>query len=256
MPRDMLTGPQNITVYTPPLYLSQGFSQAMYDMIEDTWNGGYQFDSYWFEYYVRNEIDLSGIAAEELTIFPQGWSIQEIELPWNTDLTGQVRGDAGGPTNQIVEIHDIFSTQEIPEGRIFGDLFSSTNNLGPSMVDVPQNSPQPSRYLTFEQVIAARSRTFLQNRDTVNAGSGDNNRDLGINVMDNTWGSGEPVASTKLFHIRAVRFSIDTDDSADPPTITSTFVQSIPASIQPMAIEISDVPFLGYMTTLRRSLDV
>ena len=136
------------------------------------------------------------------------------------------------------------------------ELFSSTNAIGPAMVDVPQGTSASSRYLTFEQVIAARSRTFLQNRDTVNAGTGENNRNLGVAVMDNTWGSGEPVASDKLYHIRAVRFAIDTDDSSDPPTINAAFTQSIPASIQPMAIEIADVPFLGYMTTLRRSLDV
>tara|TARA_B100000029_G_scaffold204460_1_gene202399 strand:+ start:303 stop:1064 length:762 start_codon:yes stop_codon:yes gene_type:complete len=253
MPKDLLTGPQNITVYTPPLYLSRGFSQAMFDMIE-SWNGGYQFDSIWFEYYIRNEIELSGIQAEELTCFPQGWSVQEIELPWNSSLLGKVQGDDHGPTRQIVEIHDIYSTQEITEAQIFNELFSSTNEIGPAMVDVPQGASTPSRYLTFEQVIAARSRVFMQNRETVNAAlNEDYARNLGVVIHDMTWGSGEPFACEKLFHVRAVRFFIDTSAEDE---IDQDFVQSIPASIQPMAVQVADVPFLGYMTTLRRSLDV
>lgn len=253
MPKSMLTGPDNITVYTPAFYFGPtGFQLNMENQIEN-WNGDYQSAFQWYEFYIRNEIDLSGIAAEQLSIYVQGWDVQEAYLPWVTKLTGVVKGDSDqGGTQQQVIIHDIFTTEEIKGTDIFGELFSTTADLPPAMIDQLNAPGSITRYLNFEQVVCARSRQFQANRDTDN-GAIVYPQNLCVKVNDQVWGSGEPIAADKLYHIRAVRFFNDTDASGD---FISTFFQVIPPAIIPLAVEVADLPFLAQMTNVRRSLDV
>jgi len=245
-----------MTVYTPAFYFGPtGFQLNMENQIKN-WNGGYQPEFQWYEFYIRNEIDLSGIAAEQLSIYIQGWDVQEAYLPWTGKLIGTVKGETEkGAVQQQVIIHDIFTTQEIAEQDIFSELFATTADLPPAMVDQLQTTPAlggGERYLNFEQVVAARSRQFQGNRDTGNESS-DYPQYLNIKVFDQVWGSGEPIAGDKLYHIRAVRFYADTDSNAD---FLTTFFQVIPPAIIPFSVEVAELPFLAQMTNVRRSLDV
>lgn len=256
MPKDLLKGTRQLMCQTPNfLYTGNNFA-LLQDQVIEGWGGGIQLLSNQLEFYIRQEINLTGMSAEELAIFPGAWDVQEITLPYGRPLLGKVNGESNkGATQQQVEIHDIWTTQEIPEDKIFNELFSSSGGeLGPGFLDVPQASASLANYLTTEQVIAGRSRVFQTNRDTGNAGqTTDYVKDFAVKVMDQVWGSGEPVASDTIHHIRAVRFYTDSNGGYAP---TPDSYMVIPASNQPMMIEVAEPEFLSYYTMLRRNLDV
>lgn len=256
MPKELLTGTRQMMCQTPNfLYTGQNFA-LLQDQVIEGWNGGIQLNSNQLEFYIRQEISLGGISAEELAVFPGAWDVQEITLPYGRPLLGKVNNEANkGATQQQVEIHDIWTTQEIPEDKIFSELFSTSGGeLGPSFLDVPQGTASLANYLTTEQVIAGRSRVFQSNRDTGNAGqTADFVKDFAVKIMDQVWGSGEPIASDVIHHVRAVRFYTDSGASYTPEPGS---YMVIPASNQPMMVEIAEPNFLSYYTMLRRNLDV
>jgi hypothetical protein len=117
-------------------------------------------------------------------------------------------------------------------------------------------------YLDFEQVVAARSRVWGPSAAPLNYESKGAPPSLNPAVRqqfdplmhDNIWGSGEPIASLDLHHVRLFISNIDTaaDEEID---INFTFC-SMPPSNQPMRVEIVKPDFLSKMTMVRRSLDV
>ena len=123
--------------------------------------------------------------------------------------------------------------------------------------------------MDFEQVIAARSRVWapdLSNlfgygsSEEVTQPSSYVRLQFGHLVHDNVWGSGEPIASTYLYHTRIYITNLDSDAISSPPSSgdipdTATFC-TFPSSIQPM-LAVTDKPnFITRMTYKRRSLDV
>ena len=256
MPKDLLTGTRQLMCQTPNfLYTGNNYDLLQQQVVEG-WNGGISLNSTQLEFFIRQEISLGGISAEELAIFPGAWDVQEITLPYGRTLTGVVNGEANkGATQQQVEIHDIWTTQEIPGAKILSELFSTSGGeLGPGFLDVPQGIASLANYFTTEQVIAGRSRVFQSNRDTSNGGqTSDFVKDFSVKIMDQVWGSGEPIASDVIHHVRAVRFFTDSDTGFDP---TTGSYMVIPASNQPMMVEVAEPNFLSYYTMLRRNLDV
>jgi len=257
---DLLTGPSQLMCTTPPCLISFGTWQQFKDMVTDNWDGEYQVVGNQLQFYFRQEINLNGMSAEELAVFPAGWDVQEIELPFGYPLLGKVNGTANaGALQQHIIVHDIWTTQEISDTDIMNELFSSSGpSLGPGFLDVPQGSASLSRYLDYEQVIAGRSREFVEpGRDTNSLGANPIIRYSKIN--DQTWGMGSPVASDTIHHIRAVRLFLDTGASGNPPDADGAYKGYyfvLPGSMQPMMTQVADPDFLSYYTMLRRNLDV
>jgi len=224
----------------------------------------------------RNKIELTGIAAEDKVAFPMGWSVQETQTPegycyglFNLDYspTGGPGGTATVPNGLpwYCEIHDVWSTVEITDDQL--DLFAGvTNNeqYGPSFMGNAQVTGQ-GMYLDFEQVIAGRSRIWGPSaapldyikdpaRSFIPIISGDVRQQFDPLMHDNIWGSGEPIASLDLHHVRLYISNIDTKSGN---TIDTNFTFcTMPPSIQPMVVDIVKPDFLSKMTMVRRSLDV
>lgn len=240
------------------------------DWSDYTLNGRYA----WAE---RNKIELTGLAVEDEVAFPLGWSVQETNPPegfcyglYHLDY----QEDAGGgrPTMPnglpwYCEIHDVWSTVELSDDDL--GLFAGVINneqYGPSFMGNANVTTQ-DMYKDFEQIIAARSRVWGPS-----AAPFDYNLELGpatkvpqLNAAvrqqfdpimhDNIWGSGEPIASLDLHHVRLYITNIDTDNGTE--TIGADFCFcTMPPSIQPMRVEIIKPEFLSKMTMVRRSLDV
>lgn len=262
MPKDLLTGQSQLMCSTPPFLISNGTWQQFQDQVTDNWNGEVQILGNQLQFYIRQELPLSGIAAEELAVFPGAWDVQEIELPFGYPLLGIVDGANNGATQQQIEIHDIWTTQEISGLDILNELFSSSGaSLAPGFLDVPQGSASISRYLDYEQVVAGRSRQFqVAGKDTQSLPIGIGcPKVLAVKINDQTWGMGSSVASDRIFHVRAIRMYIDTDGSGVPPSAgggTCGYYQVIPGSMQPMLTTVAEPDFLSYYTMLRRNLDV
>lgn len=240
-------------VKTKPYWWSTGSWPAMTLQVEKQ-SGNTRILGSYFMYYTRDRIDVAGLAAEHLAIFPQGWSVQEIKPPLATKLTGKLEGQDNGPIDQYIEIHDIWSTIEISEDDIFNRLFQLNTQIGPAMEGVDTVGPSPNAYLDFEQVIAARSRVWSDDTGLINKGIGSwPTLNYLRKVHDCTWGSGEPVGNDIVYHIRAVRFYVDTDSNNDP---TGTQQMFIPASIQPMLTLVDKPAEIAYLAMKQRSLDV
>jgi len=241
-----------MTVYTKPYWFTTGSFPAMTEQIKNQ-SGNLSINPPYVKYYTRDRIDIAGLAAEKLAVFPQGWSVQEIKPPLATPLEGKVVGDDNGPTNQYMEMHDIWSTVEITEDEIFTMLFRQNGQIGPSM-EGWDSATQPNRYLDFEQVIAARSRVWSDDLSLINKGVGTwPVLNYLRKVHDCTWGSGEPIGNDIVYHIRAVRFYYDTDGSKDPVGNAQVW---IPASIQPMLAIVDKPKEIAYLAMKQRSLDV
>lgn len=262
MPKDLLTGPSQLMCSTPPVIISNGLWTQFNDMVKSNWNGGVQIVGNQLQFYFRQELSLEGINAEELAIFPGAWDVQEIELPFGYPLIGRVDGNENkGAVQQHIIVHDIWTTQEISNDNIMNELFSSSGpGLAPGFLDVPQGAGSISRYFDYEQVIAGRSREFVEpGKDTSSLGTSPVVRYTKIN--DQTWGMGSPVASNTIHHIRAIRLYIDTGSSGLPapagtPTGYNGFYIGLPSSMQPMLTTVAEPDFLSYYTMLRRNLDV
>lgn len=222
-----------------------------------------------FAWAERNKIELTGLAIEDEVAFPMGWSVQETHPPegycyglFHLDF---VEGPPPTIPNGLpwyCEIHDIWSTVALTNEQL--DLFAGRANneqYGPAFMGNAQIGAQ-AMYLDFEQVVAARSRVWGPSAAPLNYEAKGNIPTLNPAVRqqfdplmhDNIWGSGEPIASLDLHHVRLYISNIDTasDNEID---INFTFC-TMPPSLQPMRVEVVKPDFLSKMTMVRRSLDV
>jgi len=228
-----------------------------------------------FAWAERNKIELTGLAIEDEVAFPMGWSVQETHPPEGfcyglfaldyAENTGGGRPTIPNGLPWYCEIHDIWSTVELTNAQL--DLFAGRANneqYGPAMMGNAQITAQ-AMYLDFEQVIAARSRVWGPSAAPFNYppyGAPPTVPTLNPNVRqqfdplmhDNIWGSGEPIASLDLHHVRLYISNIDTDGDEE---IGNDFCFcTMPPSLQPMRVEVVKPDFLSKMTMVRRSLDV
>jgi len=236
--------------------------EARADWSDYTNNGRYA----WAE---RNKIELTGLAVEGEVAFPMGWSVQETNPPegycYGLYHLDYVEGPPASIPNGLpwyCEIHDIWSTVALTDDQL--ELFAGvTNNeqYGPSFMGNAQ-IPAQGMYLDFEQVIAGRSRVWGPSAAPLNYDSRGSPPTISGNVRqqfdplmhDNIWGSGEPIASLDLHHVRLYISNIDT--AADQEIDNNFTFCTMPPSIQPMVVEIVKPDFLSKMTMVRRSLDV
>jgi len=220
-----------------------------------------------FAWAERTKIELTGIAANREVVFPMAWSIQEIVPPegyaYGTYNIDYVEGPPPTVPNGLpfyCEIHDIWSSVELDDAQL-GLVAGEFNNeqYGPSMEGNAQVTSQMP-FLDWEMVVAARSRVwgpsaipFDYNQKGVIPTISPYVRQQFCPLMhDNTWGSGEPIASLDLYHVRIYIAGIDTGLGGTISDTTGTFC-TMPSSIQPMAVEIVKPSFLARMTMERRS---
>jgi len=224
-----------------------------------------------FAFAEQQHIDLAGLSVKDLIAFPMGWSVQEINAP---------RGWCQGVYNNTwkegmpwyAEIHDLWTTRKLTAEE-FNQVVGRNNNtpFGPGMLGASPTATETSSTMDFEQVVAARSRTWGANLSNL-FGYGTTDTDgpafpninvrlqFGTLVHDNVWGSGEPIASTYLYHTRIYITNLDANAYSSPPEngdlpANGTFC-TFPSSIQPM-LAVTDKPnFITRMTYKRRSLDV
>ena len=259
----MTEGTHNFLVKTKGWLLSAGTYadvQARADWY--TWTANQRFA--WAE---RTKIELTGIAAAREVIFPMGWSIQEIGPPegycygtYNIPFVEDPATISNGMP-WYCEIHDVWSTQEISNDDL--DMFAgrvTNQQYGPSMeanAQVPADMP----YKDWEMVVAARSRVWAPLMAPLDYGgfkgqsqalSAYARQQFDVLTHDNTWGSGEPIASLDLYHVRLYITCIDTKAPSLINDLTGTYCQ-MPSSLQPMAVQIAKPDFLSRMTMERRS---
>lgn len=223
-----------------------------------------------FAWAERNKIELTGIAAKREVIFPMGWSIQEIVPPegyaYGTFNLDYAEGPPPTVPNGLpfyCEIHDIWSSVELEDNEL-ALVMGRINNeqYGPAMQGNAQVTGQ-APYLDWEQVIAARSRVWGPSSAPIQYNekgvpftiSTDVRQQFCPLMHDNTWGSGEPIATLDLYHVRIYIAGIDTKSGNVISDQTGTFC-TMPSSIQPMAVEIAKPDFLSRMTMERRSKGV
>ena len=222
-----------------------------------------------FAFAEQQHIDLAGLSVKDLVAFPAGWAVQEINAPrgWCQGIYNNTKKE-GMPW--YAEIHDLWTTRKLTSTE-FNELVGKNSNapFGPGMLGEAPGGATSST-MDFEQVVAARSRTWGANLSNL-FGYGSTESEVtqpNINVRlqfgnlvhDNVWGSGEPIASTYLYHTRIYITNLDADAYSTPPTGSDvppngTFC-TFPSSIQPM-LAVTDKPnFITRMTYKRRSLDV
>ena len=175
-----------------------------------------------------------------------------------------------------VEIHDFWTSRPLNRTDFFR-IVGRTNNeqYGPSMLGNAQIGTQ-SMYMDWEQVVAARSRVWFPAGKLFDwhghidhqAAEGEINQavrqQFGALVHDNTWGSGEPIGTLDLYHMRVMITNIDTGSdglpSGDPDSVlgvpTSGWFCTIPSSNQPMLINRVKPDFIARMNIERRSKSV
>jgi len=244
------------------------------DAIVDRCEGGFcrWTANYRFAFAEQQTIDLAGLAVKDLIAFPMGWSVQEIYPP-----VGWCQGIYNNEYKQgmpwYAEIHDLWTTVKLTRKDFDAFVGTNSNNrYGPGMLGASPSVPGGERSSTidFEQIVAARSRVWGANLGNL-FGYGDSTAEVtqpNVNVRlqfgnlthDNVWGSGEPIASTTLYHTRIYITNLDADAYTGIPTngdvpANGTFC-TFPSSIQPM-LAVTDKPnFITRMTYKRRSLDV
>lgn len=220
---------------------------------------------------LQQKIELQGIAMQGKVLYPQGFAIQETHPPEGFNHRKSIYEDInGGPAGQFgmpwgMEIHDLWMTVPFDEEDFQKFVGFNHYQLGPAFLMSVMGGRTP--YKDFEQVVAARSRIFMgDNLGLTSAEIADIRPSVrqqpARRVHDVTWGSGEPIASQDLYHVRIciTRCGINVtggqspeewvfwDASADSPWYTW-----VPPSIQPM-LAIADKPsFLSRMTMERRS---
>jgi len=217
----------------------------------------------------QQHIDLAGLSVKDQIAFPMGWSVQEINAPrgWCQGMYNNTYKE-GMPW--YAEIHDLWTTTKLTQGE-FNDIVGLNSNapFGPGMLGEATVGGGSST-MDFEQVVAARSRTWGANLSNL-FGYGSTESEVefpnsvvrlqfGNLVHDNIWGSGEPIASTYLYHTRIYITNLDANAYSDPPRdadipANATFC-TFPSSIQPMLAVLDKPNFITRMTYKRRSLDV
>jgi len=220
-----------------------------------------------FAWAERTKIELTGIAANREVVFPMAWSIQEIVPPegyaYGTFGIAYVEGPPPTVPNGLpfyCEIHDIWSSVELTDKEI--QLVAGRYNneqYGPAMEGNAQVTSQMP-YLDWEMVVAARSRVWgpssipfdYNQKGTIPTLSPAVRQQFCPLMHDNTWGSGEPIGTLDIHHVRIYIAGIDTDIGGAISATTGTFC-TMPSSIQPMAVEIAKPSFLARMTIERRS---
>lgn len=222
-----------------------------------------------FAFAEQQTIDLAGLSVRDRIAFPMGWSVQEIQAP-----VGWCQGIYLNNYKQgmpwYAEIHDLWSTVKLSTDA-FREIVgrNSNNRFGPGMLDASPGAATSST-MDFEQIVAARSRTWGPNLSNL-FGYGSTSAEItepNINVRlqfgnlvhDNVWGSGEPIASSTLYHTRIYITNLDMNAMSSPPQqsdlpANGTFC-TFPSSIQPMLVVTDKPNFITRMTYKRRSLDV
>ena len=263
----MAASTQGFTAKTHGWQVLPLFIDAIVDKCEDgfcTWTANKRF-----AFAEQQHIDLAGLNIKDEIAFPAGWSVQEINAP-----RGWCQGIFDNNFKQgmpwYAEIHDIWSTRKLTVEE-FNELVGRTDNnpYGPGMLGWEPHGGDSST-MDFEQVIAARSRTWGPNLSNL-FGYGSSESEVtqpniavrlqfGMLAHDNVWGSGEPIASTYLYHTRVYITNLDADAYSSPPQnsdvpANGTFC-SFPSSIQPMLAVLDTPNFITRMTYKRRSLDV
>jgi len=227
-----------------------------------------------FAWGLQQKIELQGIAMKGEVLYPQGFAIQETHPPEGFNHRKSIfkvveEGQPAIATYGMpwgIEIHDLWMTVPFTEENFqkFAGYFDN-QQLGPAFLSSYMGGQTP--YKDFEQVVAARSRIFMG--DNLGLSSAEI-ADIDVQVReqparrvhDVTWGSGEPIASQDLYHVRIciTRCGIDVTGGADPSEWVFWDLSSgqpwycwVPPSIQPM-LAIADKPsFLSRMTMERRS---
>ncbi len=214
-----------------------------------------------FAWAEQQKIELTGLAVGDTVAFPQGWSVQEMTPPegycyglFNTEYTLGVTPD-GLPW--YGEIHDFWTTKPM-EVTDFHNVVGRTvhQRYGPAMegyAQVPAQSPT----FNWEQVIACRSRmwapavtpAFDYGRLGVDQAA---RQQFNFMLHDNTWGSGEAVASLDIFHCRIYISNMDTQSTGLIEDETQPYCD-MPPSLQPMLVVVTKPSFLEKMTMVRRS---
>lgn len=226
-----------------------------------------------FAWGLQQRINLQGIAMDESVLYPQGFAIQETHPPEGFCHAKSLYG--GDPVIARfgmpwgIEIHDLWMTVPMTEAEFnrFAGL-NADQQLGPAFLPPAEGSNEGYiPYKDFEQVVAARSRIWL----------GDS---LGLTlaeiavieptvreqparkIHDVYWGSGDPIASQDLYHVRIciTRCGINYSGSPDPAEWEFWDLASddiwycwVPPSIQPMLVVKDKPPFIARMTMERRS---
>jgi len=226
-----------------------------------------------FAWGLQQKIELQGISMQGKVLYPQGFAIQETHPPEGFNHRKSIfKVPSGGGSASAhfgmpwgIEIHDLWMT--VPFTETDFQKFAGFNHyqLGPAFLMSLMGGRTP--YKDFEQVVAARSRIFMgDNLGLASAEIADIDPTVrqqpARRVHDVTWGSGEPIASQDLYHVRIciTRCGIDITGGADPSEWVFWDADSaqpwycwVPPSIQPM-LAITDKPsFLSRMTMERRS---
>jgi hypothetical protein len=226
-----------------------------------------------FAWGLQQRINLQGIAMDESVLYPQGFAIQETHPPEGFCHAKSLYG--GSPTIARfgmpwgIEIHDLWMTVPMTQAEFnrFAGL-NANEQLGPAFLPPAEGDNENYiPYKDFEQVVAARSRVWLG--DSLGLTQAD------IAVIDPTvreqparrvhdvyWGSGDPIASQDLYHVRIciTRCGIDYSSSPDPAewefwdlSASDPWYCWVPPSIQPMLVVKDKPSFIARMTMERRS---
>jgi len=266
---EVMATPQTIVIKT----VGWAVQTVTYQNIVDTSTWTTFTNNKRFAWGLQQRVNLQGIAMEESVLYPQGFAIQETHPPEGfchaKSLYGGIPVVARFGMPWGIEIHDLWMTVPMTEAEFnrFAGL-NANEQLGPAFLPPAEGENENYiPYKDFEQVVAARSRVWL----------GDN---LGLTqaeiavieptvreqparrVHDVYWGSGDPIASQDLYHVRLciTRCGIDYSGSPDPAEwvfwdldATDFWFCWVPPSIQPMLVVKDKPSFLARMTMERRS---
>jgi hypothetical protein len=266
---EVMPDPTSLTVKTHG-WLAQ---TVTYQNIVDTSTWTTFTANYRFAWGLQQKIELQGIAMKGEVLYPQGFAIQETHPPEGFNHRKSIfqgspaAAHFGMPWG--IEIHDLWMTVPFTEENFqkFAGYYSN-EQLGPAFLRPAMGSSTGyTPYKDFEQVVAARSRIFMgDNLGLTSAEIADIEPAVreqpARRVHDVTWGSGEPIASQDLYHVRIciTRCGVNVTGGADPTEFVlwdadaaSPWYCWVPPSIQPM-LAIADKPsFLSRMTMERRS---
>jgi len=226
-----------------------------------------------FAWGLQQRINLQGIAMDESVLYPQGFAIQETHPPEGFNhaksmyMGSPAAAKYGMPWG--IEIHDLWMTVPMTQAEFnrFAGL-NANEQLGPAFLPPAEGDNENYiPYKDFEQVVAARSRVWLGDNLGMTAAEIAQIEPIvreqpARRLHDVYWGSGDPIASQDLYHVRIciTRCGINTTGSPDPIEWVMWDADSnnpwycwVPPSIQPMLV-IKDKPsFIARMTMERRS---